>query len=272
MVSFPPCKINLGLRVLRKRADGYHDLDTCFYPLPFTDILEVIPSKKVEFTMSGLSIPGDGKDNLCLRAYHLMQEKYKVGPVKLHLHKIIPTGAGLGGGSADAAHTLRLLNIVFNLGLSQEQLAGHAAGLGSDCSFFIYDVPMIGSGRGEILTPSTATLAGKYLVLLNPSIHVSTAEAYAGIVPSTLARSVSAVLADDIDKWKSDLKNNFEASVFVRHPMIRSIKERLYTYGARYAAMSGSGSSVFGIFDNPVDIPDQRIAAMTIWKGLLPNS
>lgn len=236
MVAFPPCKINLGLNVVRKRSDGFHDIETCFYPIRWTDILEVIPSNKFEFTTSGNAIPGD--DNLCVRAYKLLNTP----PAKIHLHKIIPTGAGLGGGSSDAAWTLRLLNDVFGLNLSKEELKNYASQLGSDCAFFIEDVPMIGTGRGEILTKANIDLSGKYIVIIKPDIHVSTAEAYASIVPKE-----SEFNLNDLNS----LKNDFEVSVFKKYPQIEKIKAALYEAGASYASMSGSGSAVFGIFTAP---------------------
>lgn len=239
MIAFPPCKINLGLNVVRKRSDGYHDIETCFYPVPWTDILEVIPSDKFEFTMSGNSIPGN--DNLCVKAYDLL----KPPPARIHLHKIIPTGAGLGGGSSDAAWTLRLLNDVFNLGLKNEDLKRHAAKLGSDCSFFIDDVPMIGSGRGEVLLPANVNLKGKFIVIVKPDVHVSTVEAYSGIVPKESTLDIETV---PFDEWRNHLKNDFEESIFRKHPAIAVIKDGLYRAGANYASMSGSGSAVFGIF------------------------
>ncbi len=239
MIAFPPCKINLGLNVLRKRNDGYHDIETCFYPILWTDILEVIPSDKFEFTVSGNVIPGD--DNLCIKAYQLL----KPPPAKIHLHKIIPTGAGLGGGSSDAAWTLRLLNDVFLLGLSKDQLKSVASQIGSDCAFFIEDGPMIGSGRGEILSPANISMKGKFIVIVKPEIHVSTAEAYAGIVPKESKLDLTKI---------NSLKNDFEESVFKKHPLIQSIKQQLYNAGAEYASMSGSGSAVYGIFNSPPDI------------------
>jgi 4-diphosphocytidyl-2-C-methyl-D-erythritol kinase len=236
VVAFPNCKINLGLNVIRRRSDGYHDIETIFYPVPWTDILEVIPSDKFEFTVTGNVIPGKEDDNLCVRAHKIMNAP----PAKIHLHKIIPTGAGLGGGSSDAAWTLRLLNEVFDLKHSREELRSYAAQLGSDCAFFIDDVPKIGSGRGEILKDTSLSLKGKFIVIIKPGIHVSTAEAYAGVVPKE-----SKLDVEDMSTWKND----FEESVFEKYPLIRKIKEELYKHGAEYASMSGSGSSVFGIFD-----------------------
>jgi 4-diphosphocytidyl-2-C-methyl-D-erythritol kinase len=240
VVAFPPCKINLGLNVVRKRDDGYHDIETCSYPVPWTDILEIIPSDKFEFTTSGNPIPGDG--NLCVRAYQLL----KTPPVKIHLHKIIPAGAGLGGGSSDAAWTLRLLNEIFDLKLSKEQLQQHAATLGSDCPFFIDDGPMIGKGRGEVLTKTNLSLSGKFIVIIKPAVHVSTAEAYSGIAPGERNTDWENVRLDD-------LKNDFETTIFKKYPLIRSIKEKLYNAGSIYASMSGSGSAVYGIFSEKVD-------------------
>jgi 4-diphosphocytidyl-2-C-methyl-D-erythritol kinase len=233
VVAFPNCKINLGLNVLRKRIDNFHDIETCFYPIPWTDILEVVPSDHFEFTLSGNAIPGD--DNLCVKAYELL----KTPPAKIHLHKIIPTGAGLGGGSSDAAWTLRLLNEVFQLKLTKDELRRYASQLGSDCPFFIDDVPMIGKGRGEILTEAPAVLKGKFIVIITPPVHVSTAEAYAGIVPKESKL--------DLENIRS-LKNDFEESIFRKYPVIKSVKDDLLKAGAEYASMSGSGSAVFGIF------------------------
>jgi len=231
MVAFPPCKINLGLSIIRKRADAYHDIETIFYPVPWTDILEVIPSDKFVFTATGNAIPGKEEDNLCVRAHKILNAP----PAKIHLHKIIPAGAGLGGGSSDAAWTLRLLNDVFELKHSKEDLKNYAAQLGSDCAFFIENRPMLGTGRGEILTPVDVDLKGKFIVIIKPDVHVSTTEAYAGVVPKER-------------KPGSEWTNDFEESVFRKHPILASIKSTLYEAGASYASMSGSGSAVFGIF------------------------
>lgn len=269
MVSFPPSKINLGLHVLRKRADGYHDLETCFYPVPWTDVLEIIPADSLSFTSSGTAVPGRKDDNLCLKAYRLLAAEFDLPPVSIHLHKIISTGAGLGGGSADAAYTLRLLNDIFSLNLSPEKLIPYAAQLGSDCAFFVQDKPKLGTGRGEILHDTTVSLRGKFLVLLKPDVHVSTAEAYAGIVPSTPAVSLREILENNgPGGWRSLLKNDFEESVFRKYPVVAALKEDLYQAGALYASMSGSGAAVFGIFEKEKDIsfPEKHVC----WKGMLP--
>ncbi|RAV99806.1 4-(cytidine 5'-diphospho)-2-C-methyl-D-erythritol kinase [Pseudochryseolinea flava] len=266
MIAFPPCKINLGLHVVSKRSDGFHDLETCFLPVPWTDILEIIPATQTSFTRTGTTIPGNDADNLCLRAYQLLATSHNIPPVSIHLHKVIPTGAGLGGGSSDAAHTLRLLNTIFNLNLSTEDLMNHAATLGSDCAFFVQDNPMIGRGRGEVLTPVEVNLKGKYLVLVKPDIHVSTAAAYSNIKPATPQHELEKILNMPIGHWKELLCNDFERTVFAQYPAIGSIKAQLYEFGAHYASMSGSGATVFGIFDSPIDV--SQFSQHTVWTGL----
>lgn len=267
MIAFPPCKINLGLNVLRKRPDGYHDLDTVFYPVPWTDILEILRADVFAFTASGEAIPGNEPDNLCVRAYQLLQQDYGLPPVHIHLHKIIPTGAGLGGGSSDAAHTLRLLNTLFDLKLTTVQLQNYAARLGSDCAFFISDMPMRGQGRGEILTPVDFFLKGKYLMLVKPDIHVSTADAYRGVTPVDVRPSVIDVLARPPVRWRNALVNDFEVSVFEKYPAIAALKQQMYDAGAVYASMSGSGASVYGVFD---EVPVIQLSSTdNHWMGQL---
>ena len=254
MILFPPAKINLGLRILRKRADGFHDLDTVFYPTALTDVLEILPSSHpsntaVELKVSGIVPPGNPVENLCVKAWRLLKADHpQLPPVYMHLHKNIPTGAGLGGGSADGAYALRGLNEKFKLGLAREQLIEYAAQLGSDCPFFIYDEPCVGSGRGEILEPISLSLNGYQLVLVNPDIHVSTKEAFAGIHPNDQVKSVRSIMEQPIDTWQDELLNDFEASIFPNHPEIARIKQQLLDAGAVYASMSGSGSTVYGIF------------------------
>ena len=250
MVSFPPCKINLGLQILSKQPDGYHSIVTCFYPLPWEDVLEILPSGSLMFTQSGNPVAGKPEHNLCLRAYHLLKEDHKLPPVQIHLHKIIPTGAGLGGGSSDATHTLRLLNAIFTLELSQTDLMSYASQLGSDCAFFMQEEPMLGSGRGEILKPVTVNLKGFYLRLFKPDIHISTAESYANVIPKVPNVKLREVIEKPVRSWKEELKNDFENSVFAKYPILLSIKNELYESGAVYVSMSGSGSSVFGIFED----------------------
>lgn len=267
MVVFPPCKINLGLSVLSKRQDGFHNLETCFYPVPWFDVLEIIVSDTFQFSLSGNSIPGDPTENLCVKAYNMLKEDFDIGPVKLHLHKIIPSGAGLGGGSSDAAYTLRMLNQKFLLNLSQQKLMEYAARLGSDCAFFIQDHAMIGKGRGEILEPIGLSLRGKFLVIVKPDIHVSTADAFAGISPKPSVHRIEDLVKQPIQQWEENLVNDFETSVFRKYPAIKLIKDKLYNLGAVYAAMSGSGSSVVGIFDAEVNM-NNAFTDATVWSGL----
>lgn len=251
MIVFPNCKINLGLRVLRKRSDGYHDLETVFYPLPFTDILEIIPAHQapLSFTTSGLSVTGSPGDNLCVKAYELVKKDFPALPaMQIHLHKAIPAGAGLGGGSADAAFMLQLLNKKAGLGLSQSQLLRYAAQLGSDCAFFILNTPCFATGRGEELAPISLDLSDWQFILVNPGIPVSTAQAFAGISPAVPATSIRDIIHQPVNTWKNELINDFETSVFRHYPAIASVKEELYRQGAVYASMSGSGSTVYGIF------------------------
>ncbi len=257
MVVFPNGKINLGLHVTRKRADGYHDLETVFYPTLVKDVLEIIQADVVAFTMSGLPVSGDVNDNLCLKAYHLLKIDFPELPhVKIHLHKVIPMGAGLGGGSADGAFTLSLLNQKFKLNLSKEQLVNYALQLGSDCPFFIVNKPCYAEGRGEILEPLNVDLSAYKLVLVHPGIHVSTALAFSGLQPVPPFISIKNILTQPITTWKQLLKNDFEQPVFAMFPEIQRVKESLYEAGALYASMSGSGSCVYGIFeDKAITLP-----------------
>jgi 4-diphosphocytidyl-2-C-methyl-D-erythritol kinase len=250
MILYPPAKINLGLNILRKREDGYHDIDTCMVEIPFTDILEITKSDSFEFLQTGIKINGAGGTNLCEKAYQLLQNECEIGPVRIHLRKQIPVGAGLGGGSADATYTLLALNQLFQLQLSLDKLKKLASELGSDCPFFVKGLPQIAQGRGEILSTVELDLSNIFLVLLNPGIHVGTKEAYDGVSVSEDVISIEEIVQKPIEQWKELLKNDFETSVFQRHPEIEKLKEVLYQSGAIYAAMSGSGSSVFGLFTN----------------------
>lgn len=249
MIVFPNAKINLGLSVISKRSDGYHDLETLMYPVPLLDALEIIPikGKEPEFSSSGIPIPGNSNDNLCLKAWRLMSVRYGISPVSIHLHKNIPMGAGLGGGSSDAAFTIKLLNQIFELGLSIKLMEEIATELGSDCPFFIRNIPAMASGRGEILTSFELSLKGLWIMLLFTEIHVSTAQAYAKIVPSGINLN-GEVLKQKPEEWKDSIMNDFEKSVFGEHKMLQNIKNELYHHGAVYAAMSGSGSAMFGLF------------------------
>jgi len=251
MISHPNVKINLGLKVLRRRSDGYHDIETLFVPyFGFSDTLEIVPSQKFDIQIDGPWYKGwDPASDLCAKAWALMHSAYGIPPVKIHLTKTSPVGAGLGGGSADAAFTLKMLSDMFLLGLAPHRLAEMAAQLGSDCAFFIYNTPMFASGRGEVLEPFALDLSGYEIRVEMPADSaVSTREAYAGIKPCGEAH-LREVLAKPVAEWKGLLENDFEASVFPAHPEISELKSKMYADGAVYAAMSGSGSAVFGIFE-----------------------
>jgi len=251
MVFFPNCKINLGLKILRKRPDGYHDLETVFYPLPLKDVLEVVRAGELHFSASGIPIPGGNADeNLCLRAWRLLKEDIKdLPPVHIYLYKQIPIGAGLGGGSADGAFMLRLLDACFHLELGQEKLLHYAARLGSDCPFFILNKPCLGGGRGEQLEALDLDLSRYSFLLVHPGIHISTARAFSQIQPALPKRSLREIIQQPVISWATELVNDFEAPALREHPELGIIREKLYGAGALYAAMTGSGSSFFGIFE-----------------------
>lgn len=249
MLYFPNAKINLGLNVIAKRSDGFHDIETLFVPVRhLCDVLEVLYSDELQMHLYGTPFDGDPMDNLCVKAWRLLSEKHGIPPVRINLHKNIPVGAGLGGGSSDAAFTLLALNTLFKIGLSPEELASYAARLGSDCPFFIFNRPMFARGRGEILTPFDFSLDGYRIEVVPQPVFVSTAEAYGGIKPAKPEISIEEVLAKPIDEWKDLLVNDFETTIFAKHPQLALAKQDLYDRGAVYAAMSGSGSSMFGLF------------------------
>lgn len=255
MVTFPNCKINLGLNILQKREDGFHDIETVFFPLAFTDILEIVSSeKKTALINTGISV-GENENNLCLKAYHLLKKDFPQLPeIKIHLHKVIPTGAGLGGGSADAAFTLSLLNEKYNLNISSEQLFVYASLLGSDCAFFLLNKPCLATGRGEKMEEINLSLSGYKILLVNPDIHVSTKEIFQQVTPRIPIKSIKETIEKPIETWKNHLKNDFEEIVFLKHPEIKKMKESLYRHHAVYASMTGTGSTVFGIFNKQQEI------------------
>lgn len=261
MVLFPNSKINLGLRVTGKRADGYHDLETIFYPVPLRDALEATTCPIVKDTTSpfdlvitGADIPGDANSNLCRKAWNLLKQDFpSLPPVRMHLHKAIPTGAGLGGGSSDGAFTIRILNDELKLNLSTEKMLDYALKLGSDCPFFILNKPCFATGRGEIMEDVNVNLENYYFVIVHPAIHVSTAEAFGALdvaEKTHSAESLKEIIKLPVPDWKNKLINEFEEPVFAKHPEIRAIKQQLYDEGAEYASMTGTGSSVYGIFHN----------------------
>ena len=269
MLDFPNAKINLGLYITSKRPDGFHNLQSCFYPVNWCDALEILPAEELRFDMTGLPVPGDPETNLCLKAYKLMQQDHKLPPVHLHLHKLIPMGAGLGGGSADAAFTLRILNKLFELNLSAERLEDYARQLGSDCAFFVQNKPVIATERGDVFTPIDMSLKGCTCLVVYPGIHITTAEAYSSITPKKPTCDMPMLLIQDVKVWKEVLKNDFEEALFPKYPELAQVKEKLYEAGAAYASMTGSGSAVYGLFEGeaPADLlfPGHYL----VWKGLL---
>jgi 4-diphosphocytidyl-2-C-methyl-D-erythritol kinase len=254
MIVFPNAKINIGLNIISRRGDGYHDLETVFYPVAIKDALEVIEAKKLSFTSSGILIPGDAEENLCLKAYYLMKQDVHIPPVHIHLHKHIPIGAGLGGGSADAAFFIRLINDKFQLGLSRSQLLNYASQLGSDCAFFIDNSPVFAHGRGEKLENIHLDLSEYFIVLVKPPIHISTADAYKHVEPHHPFKSLKELITTPVETWKDQIINDFEYSIGKSYTEIDGIKKMLYQAGAIYAAMSGSGSSVYGIFPEKTEL------------------
>ena len=246
MIVYPNAKINLGLNVLSKREDGYHDISSVFYPVKeCVDILEIIKSERFEFTRSGIEI-SDG-ENLCEKAWKLLDTDFGIGNVKIHLHKQIAIGAGLGGGSADASFTLKYLTELFDLNLNNKELEKYALRLGADCPFFIDNTPKLVEGIGEKMTSIDLDLSNYEIRLVNPDIHISTKEAYSCIVPKTPVLSVEKIIELPIIEWKGKLKNDFEESIFEKHLQLEGIKDELYKQGSIYSSMSGSGSIVFGI-------------------------
>lgn len=255
MICFPNIKINLGLRITRKREDGYHDLDTVFYPLPLRDMLEMVPSEKLQLFSTGLNPEVLPEHNLVWKAYQLLRKDFPEMPnVHIHLHKVIPSGAGLGGGSSDASFALRLLNDMVPLNLTQEQLLAYALKLGSDCPFFIINEPCYAVSRGEILKPIPLDLKNYFFVLVKPDRHISTAQAFHGVVPQHLNHTSAEIVTKPIRYWKEELVNDFEISTFHHFPELRKIKEDLYRMGAVYASMSGSGSTFYGIFETKPEL------------------
>ncbi len=269
MIRFPNCKINLGLNVLAKRPDGYHDIETLFWPVPWCDALEILPAagKDVSFRSTGLAIPGDPEENLCVKAFRLMQERHGIPGASIHLHKAVPMGSGLGGGSSDASFTLMILDELFGLSLGTGELLRLAALLGSDCPFFILNEPCLATGRGEVLTPFSADLSGMWLLVAVPDVHVGTAGAYRSVTPRIPEVSLTEALKHPVPQWKTLLVNDFEKPVSGMHPEIGALTQEMYQYGAVYAAMSGSGSAVFGIFPGRPELVNLRNCEVVSWVG-----
>ena len=260
MISFPNCKINIGLNIVGKRSDGYHNIETVFYPLSLCDALEVLPANHPRsldiFSMEGMQIDGDIEQNLCMKALRLMQKEISLPALQIILMKKIPVGAGLGGGSSDAAFTLKMINSFYNTGLTDEHLMELASSLGSDCAFFLVNKPVFASGKGDQMSKISLQLAGYTLIVVKPPVFVSTAEAYAGTSPQKPELSLRDLIQLPVTDWQYAIKNDFEDSIFPKYPEIASIKKRMYEMGAIYASMSGSGSSVFGLFKDDVNASD----------------
>ena len=299
MITFPNAKINIGLNVVAKRSVGYHDIETVFYPVLLQDALEIkpmrpldpaqlrkrleagllvqpddvfmpyrlIPKKKEDIPccsleMTGNEFPFKAADNLVVKAYLLLQQDFDLPSIDIKLHKHIPSGAGLGGGSSDCAFMISLLNRRFNLRMRESMMERYAARLGSDCAFFISNTPSIATGRGEILNPIGLTLKGYTILLVKPDIAVSTAEAYAGVTPHKPETSLADAVMRPVSEWKDCVFNDFEPSVFAKYPLLGEIKEKLYDLGADYASMTGSGSTIYGLFRQPLDAPAELFPGM----------
>ncbi|MDR1415892.1 MAG: 4-(cytidine 5'-diphospho)-2-C-methyl-D-erythritol kinase [Prevotellaceae bacterium] len=266
MLQLSNAKINLGLHVTQKRSDGYHSVETTLFPIGWSDVVEALPSEEFSLRCTGIPVGVATEENLCARAFRLLQKDFGLPGADIFLHKQVPHGAGLGGGSSNAAFVLLALNKIFHLALSQQALAGYAAQLGSDCAFFIYNVPMLATGRGEILQPVAVSLSGYELLVVKPPLGVSTAEAYAGITPKVPEVSLQHIVTRHVEAWRELLVNDFEPIVFAKYPQLQDVKSRLYGCGATYAAMSGSGSALFGIFEKIPDDAERLFSGYTIFK------
>lgn len=254
MITFPNAKINLGLNITSRRSDGYHNLETIFYPVQIKDALEVIKSAEMSFETSGIEIPGHANENLCLQAYDLLRKDFDLPNIAIHLHKQIPIGAGLGGGSADAAFFIKLINEKFQLSLDVETMQNYCRKLGADCAFFIENKPLFAFEKGDVFEDINLTLSAYHLVLVMPPVHVSTGEAYRGVKPKQPQQSLKELVKLPIADWQGKITNDFEEHILRNHPQIRGVKSALLEAGALFALMSGSGASVYGIFKNSVDL------------------
>ena len=268
MICFPNAKINLGLNVVNKRPDGYHNIETVFYPIPVKDALEIVSAEELSFTQTGIQVDAPMEKNLVIKALNLLKTQYDIPALEVHLLKAIPVGAGLGGGSADAAFMLKLLNDFCQLNIQPEELEKLAATIGADCPFFIRNTPVFATGTGNIFEPVELSLKNYHLCLVKPDVAVSTPEAYSLVTPAAPALSLKEIINRPVSEWKKLMINDFEQSVFTKHPVIGQIKETLYQAGAVYASMSGSGSSVFGLFENPTHLKEQ-FSGCFVWEGQL---
>lgn len=258
MIVFPNAKINIGLNVVSKREDGYHNLETIFFPVKFADALEFAEARETSLSVSGIQMHGDPEQNLVLKAYHLMQTDHNLPPLQFHLHKVIPFGAGLGGGSSDAAFTLKMLNDYFKLEVSQQKLELYAAQIGADCPFFLLNKPTFATGIGNKFHNIELNLTDYEIIILKPDINVSTPEAYKNVIPRNPKFRLTEIIKTPVSDWKNLIVNDFEKSVFPKYPQIAELKQLLYDLGAEFASMSGSGSAVFGIFRHlPINLENK---------------
>ena len=269
MISFPNCKINLGLRITEKRSDGFHTIESCFYPIEWNDILEIIPAAELRFTSSGIAIPGNPDQNLCMKVWQLLNHRFGIPAVHIHLHKVIPIGAGLGGGSSDAAFAVKTLNQLFDLKLSDDDMEELLRPLGSDCAFFVRNKPVLAIEKGDRFEKTSVSLSGSWIVLIYPGIHISTQEAYSLVKPVLPSESLNNLLEGDRKNWKDQLKNDFEKHLFFNHSVLDHVKNKLYNYGAIYASMTGSGSCIYGLFDEEPDSSHFEDSNFTVKKTLL---
>jgi len=268
MLVFPNAKINIGLNIVEKRPDGFHNIESCFYPVGWSDALEVTLAETFLFHSDGISIPGNAADNLCTKAYEMLRKDYDLSPVKIHLLKTVPIGAGLGGGSADAAFSLKTLNQLFELDISIDEQEKYARQIGSDCAFFIRNKPRYCFEKGDQFEAIDINISGKWIVLINPGIHISTVEAYSGVVAKRSTENLRNILREPIAAWRGRVNNDFEATLFKKYPLLEELKEKLYGHGAEYAAMSGSGSTLYGIFGKEQNLKE-HFPDFRLWQGFL---
>jgi 4-diphosphocytidyl-2-C-methyl-D-erythritol kinase len=272
MLFFPNAKINIGLQVIDKRPDGYHNIETVFCPVGLSDVLEFVPLPGTSagnacLSMTGLPVEGHIESNLCVKAYQILSNDFKLPAIDIHLHKIVPSGAGLGGGSSDAAFMLRHLNILFKLGLDEEHLCNYASQLGSDCAFFIRNKPVLGYERGNRFREIYHFPENLEAVIINPGIHISTAVAYANVHLGIPEDPLEELIALPVERWKDNIRNDFEPGIFKKHPEIGHLKNKLYDLGAVYASMSGSGSSVYGLFHEKAPAIEDQFPELFCWSG-----
>lgn len=266
MICFPNAKINIGLHVTGKRSDGYHTIETIFYPIPLRDALEAVISTKTSFKQTGIKLDAAPEENLVMKAHALFSKKYKLPPLDMYLKKTIPSGAGLGGGSSDAAFMLKLLNEIGACNISDNRLEKMAATIGADCPFFIRNKPVLATGTGNLFKPAEISLKGYTICIVKPTVAVSTQEAYTNIKPQKPVFALEKLASIPVPEWKEVLKNDFEPGIFQKYPAIEEIKDKLYALGAEYAAMSGSGSAVYGLFKKTIS---PKFADCFVWKGTL---